>query len=28
VLPGWVAMTGDDWDQPYAVPAPDSFTVL
>lgn len=28
VLPGWVAMTGDDNDQPYAVPAPDSFTVL
>lgn len=28
VVPGWVAMTGDDWDQPYAVPAPASFTVL
>jgi hypothetical protein len=28
VLPGWVAMTGDDRDQPYAVLAPDSFTVL
>lgn len=28
VLPGWVAMTGDDDDQPYAVLAPDSFTVL
>ncbi|MDI6750483.1 MAG: hypothetical protein QMD73_09940 [Rhodocyclaceae bacterium] len=28
VVPGWIAMIGDDWNQPYAVPAPDSFTVL
>lgn len=28
VVPGWVAMTGDDDDQPYAVPAPASFTLL
>lgn len=28
VLPGWVAMIGDDWDQPYAIPAPDSFVQL
>jgi len=28
VLPGWVAMTGSDWDQPYAVPAPTVFTDL
>lgn len=28
VLPGWVAMTGDERTQHYAVPAPDSFTVL
>lgn len=28
VVPGWIAMIGDDRDQPYAVPAPDSFTVL
>lgn len=28
VVPGWVAMVGDEWDQPYAVPAPTSFTVL
>jgi hypothetical protein len=28
VIPGWVAMVGDEWQQPYAVPAPDSFTVL
>jgi hypothetical protein len=27
VVPGWVAMVGDEWDQPYAVPAPASFTV-
>jgi hypothetical protein len=25
VVPGWVAMTGDEWDQPYAVPAPEQF---
>jgi len=28
VVPGWIAMTGDANDQPYAVPAPESFTVL
>lgn len=28
VVPGWVAMVGDERDQPYAVPAPASFTVL
>ncbi|MEW5972244.1 MAG: hypothetical protein AB1713_00630 [Pseudomonadota bacterium] len=28
VIPGWVAMVGGDMEQPYAVPAPDSFTVL
>ncbi|MFN3980153.1 MAG: hypothetical protein ACK4SA_07210 [Caldilinea sp.] len=28
VLPGWVAMTGSERTQPYAVPAPASFTVL
>jgi hypothetical protein len=28
VVPGWIAMTGDENDQPYAVPAPTSFTVL
>lgn len=28
VVPGWVAMTGDENDQPYAVPAPASFAVL
>lgn len=28
VAPGWVAMTGGDYDQPYAVPAPASFTLL
>lgn len=28
VVPGWIAMTGNDNQQPYAVPAPDSFTVL
>jgi len=28
VVPGWIAMTGNEWDQSYAVPAPDSFTVL
>lgn len=28
VVPGWVAMIGDDNDQPYAVPAPASFTLL
>ncbi len=27
-VPGWVAMIGDEWDQPYAVPAPASFTLL
>jgi hypothetical protein len=27
VLPGWIAFVGGDWDQPYAVPAPASFTV-
>jgi hypothetical protein len=25
VVPGWVAMTGSEWDQPYAVPAPEVF---
>ncbi len=25
VVPGWIAMIGDEWDQPYAVPAPDQF---
>lgn len=25
VVPGWVAMTGDEWDQPYAVPTPAQF---
>lgn len=28
VVPGWVAMIGGDADQPYAVPSPESFTVL
>jgi hypothetical protein len=28
VVPGWIAMVGNEWDQPYAVPAPDSFTLL
>lgn len=28
VVPGWIAMVGSDDDQPYAVPAPASFTVL
>lgn len=28
VVPGWIAMTGNEEEQPYAVPAPDSFTVL
>lgn len=28
VAPGWIAMIGDEWQQPYAVPAPDSFDVL
>lgn len=28
VVPGWIAMTGDENDQPYAVPAPASFTAL
>jgi len=27
-LPGWIAFVGNERDQPYAVPAPDSFTVL
>lgn len=27
VVPGWIAMTGDEWDQPYAVPAPASFAL-
>jgi len=27
VVPGWLAFVGNDWDQPYAVPAPASFTV-
>ena len=25
VVPGWIAMIGDEWDQPYAVPAPVQF---
>jgi hypothetical protein len=25
VVPGWVAMTGSEWDQAYAVPAPEQF---
>ena len=25
VVPGWIAMIGDEWDQPYAVPAPPQF---
>lgn len=25
VVPGWIAMIGDEWDQPYAVPAPAQF---
>ncbi len=28
VVPGWIAMTGSEQDQPYAVPAPVQFTVL
>ncbi|MFO1369829.1 MAG: hypothetical protein U1F46_12600 [Marinagarivorans sp.] len=28
VMPGWIAMIGDDFAQPYAVPAPDAFTLL
>ena len=28
VVPGWVAMTGDGGDQPYAVPAPEQFLDL
>jgi hypothetical protein len=28
VIPGWVAMTGSEWNQPYAVPAPEAFTQL
>lgn len=28
VVPGWIAMTGGDDDQPYAVPAPEHFDVL
>lgn len=28
VTPGWIAMIGSEWQQPYAVPAPESFTVL
>lgn len=28
VVPGWVAMIGDEQDQPYAVPAPEHFTLL
>jgi len=28
VVPGWIALIGDENDQPYAVPAPASFTVL
>lgn len=28
VVPGWIAMTGSDTDQPYAVPAPAQFDVL
>lgn len=27
VVPGWIAFVGGEWDQPYAVPAPPSFTV-
>jgi hypothetical protein len=27
VVPGWIAFVGGDWDQPYAVPAPATFTV-
>lgn len=26
-VPGWIGFVGSDWDQPYAVPAPASFTV-
>lgn len=25
VVPGWIAMIGDEWDQPYAVPTPVQF---
>ncbi|MEO1752008.1 hypothetical protein [Thiofaba sp. EF100] len=28
VMPGWIAMTGSEKDQPYAVPAPERFDVL
>jgi len=28
VVPGWIAMIGDNYQQPYAVPAPASFTLL
>ncbi|MEN9357650.1 MAG: hypothetical protein RL695_1821 [Pseudomonadota bacterium] len=28
VVPGWVAMIGNDWNQPYAVPTPEAFTQL
>lgn len=24
-IPGWIAFKGNQWDQPFAVPAPDSF---
>lgn len=24
-VPGWIAFVGNEWDQPYAVPAPDNF---
>ena len=27
-FPGWIAFTGSDRDQPFALPAPNSFTVL
>ncbi len=28
VAPGWIALITDQWSQPFAVPAPDSFTLL
>lgn len=27
-VPGWIAFTGNEWDPPYAVPAPVQFDVL
>ena len=28
LLPGWIALTGSEWDQPYAAPAPAQFDLL